>query len=95
MIVTSRLLWGIEQNGGEFYLYATWDSPEISEEGVPLDPNATGLVSSIRYKNMGAKDRTLTLGGRTYLCRALTPETTLNIPTGQRPDMLSTPWSWT
>jgi hypothetical protein len=86
-VVETRFVTGTAANGGEFYLYITWDSKLEQEDGTFLDPNATGLVSSIRYKNMGAIPKTIALGNKTYSAPALTPETVLNIPSGQRPNL--------
>lgn len=92
VIITSHLFNGIAANGGEMFLYATWDSKQEQEDGTFLEPTATGLVSSIRYQNMGAVDKTIIVGGRTYDAPAFTPDTTLNIPQGQRPNMYATGW---
>ncbi len=91
-IVTTRLFEGSAPNGGEMFLYATWDDPQEMEDGTQLDPKATGLVSSIRYKNMGATDKHIRIGGVVYTAPALTPDTTNNIPASQRPNMLTSPW---
>jgi len=79
-------------DGAEIYLYATWDSLQEDEAGVPSDPNATGLVQGIRYKNTSLAPKSLVVGGRTFIAEAGTPDTTLSIPAGQRPNMYSTPW---
>lgn len=92
VIITTRLTSGIAANGGEIFLYATWDSKQEQEDGTFLYPEATGLVSAIRYQNMGDIDKTIIIGGRTYTAPANTPDTTLNIPSGQQPNMYTTSW---
>lgn len=92
VVITTRLMSGTAANGGEIFLYATWDSKQEQEDGTFLFPEATGLVSSIRYKNMGPYDKTIIIGGRTYIAPAGTPDTTMNIPAPQQPNMYTTAW---
>lgn len=93
MLTTTRLF---AQSGARnepvAHLYATWDDPQINDDGSSGDPSATGEVSSIRYMNLTSTPKHIIVGGREYTANPGTLDTTINIPAPQRPNMLSTPW---
>lgn len=78
-------------NNNISFVRMVWDSPDWQgDDDIPADPNATGEISSLTYKNMDpVKTFFIEVNDngniQAWDFAPSTPQTTINIPKPQRP----------